>query len=117
MVNAGPSGARMVRVENVRQGDELRVTVADRPGAGYEWTVTEVPEGLVLVGSEWAEPVAAEVGGTRARTFRFRAEQPGSFALVLDLVRPWEPRETTAPADRRVVEVVVEPVGGATPAP
>jgi predicted secreted protein len=110
----GP-GVRMARVKHVRQGDEFRVTVADRPGAGYEWTATKVPDGLVLLGSEWAEPVPPEVGGTRARSFRFRAGRQGSFVLVLELVRPWEPRATTTPVERLVVEVVVEPSGARGP--
>jgi predicted secreted protein len=105
----------MARVKHVRQGDEFRVTVADRPGAGYEWTATEVPDGLVLLGTEWAEPVPAEVGGTRARSFRFRAERPGTCTLALELVRPWEPRQTTAPAERLVLEVAVEPSGAPGP--
>ena len=96
-------------MKHVRQGDEFRVTVADRPGAGYEWTATDVPEGLALVGSEWAEPVPPEVGGTRARALRFRAERPGTFTVTLELLRPWEPSEARAPADHQVVEVVVEP--------
>jgi predicted secreted protein len=96
-------------MKHVRQGDEFRVTVADRPGAGYEWTATNLPEGLVLLGSEWAEPVPPDVGGTRARGLGFRAERPGTFTVALELVRPWEPPETRAPAEQRVVEVLVEP--------
>jgi predicted secreted protein len=90
-------------------GGWFEVTLADLPGAGYEWVVPAVPEGLTELGADWAEPVPAGVGGSRRRTFRFRAERPGSHRLVLELRRPWE--HDRPPARTRTVTVLVEPAG------
>jgi predicted secreted protein len=71
-------------------GAEFEVTVADLPGAGYEWVARDVPAGLAAVGADWAEPAPDLVGGSRRHTFRFRAERSGSYQLVLELCRHWE---------------------------
>jgi predicted secreted protein len=86
-------------------GEQFEVTVADLPGAGYEWVARDVPAGLAELGEDWAEPASELVGASRRRTFRFLAERPGSYQLVLELRRPWE--HDRPPARTRTVEVHV----------
>ena len=87
-------------------GEEFDVVLADLPGAGYEWVLGEVPAGLTLLTTEWAGPLPADVGASRPKAFRFSAEQPGTYDLVFDLVRPWEQSDVT-PARRHSVTVEV----------
>lgn len=89
-------------------GEELEVVLADLPGAGYEWVPREVPAGLVLLGTDWGEPEPSHPGTARRRAFRLAAQQPGSYVLAFDLVRPWEPTDV-APATQHTVAVVVRP--------
>jgi predicted secreted protein len=88
-------------------GTEFAVTVADLPGAGYEWVAGAVPAGLTVVGEDWAEPVPSGVGASRRRTFHLRADRAGSYELVLELRRPWEHDEP--PARTHTVLVTVAP--------
>jgi hypothetical protein len=89
-------------------GEELDVVLADLPGAGYEWTPREVPLGLPLASTGWAEPVPSEPGSSRGRRFRFAARLPGTYDLVFDLVRPWEAPDV-APARQHTASVTVLP--------
>jgi predicted secreted protein len=89
-------------------GEELDVVLADLPGAGYEWTPREVPLGLPLASTGWAEPIPEETGASRRRLFRFAARQPGTYDLVFDLVRPWEAPDV-APARQHTASVTVHP--------
>ena len=82
------------------------MVLSDLPSAGYEWVPIDVPAGLVLLGAEWAAPVAPALGASRDRLFRFRAEQNGAYELTFDLRRPWEPHDV-APHERRVIPVEV----------
>jgi predicted secreted protein len=96
---------------NVALGETFEVTLPDMPGAGYRWLVTDIPDGVRLVGDH---PIATHsdlVGSPRPRTFEFQADREGIYNLRFELVRPWEPRETTPPGDERVVAVVVRPAG------
>lgn len=89
-------------------GEELAVVLADLPGAGYEWGPRGVPEGLVLLGRDWADPLVSEPGAARRRTFRFAARRAGSYELTFDLRRPWESPDV-APAGQHEVSVLVRP--------
>jgi predicted secreted protein len=94
---------------DVFEGQEFEVPLADLPGAGYRWTLTEPPDGITLIDSEWAGPPSELAGTARPRTFRFRAERAGDYDLQFELVRPWEHRESATPADTRAVSVSVRP--------
>ncbi|MGH8894627.1 MAG: protease inhibitor I42 family protein [Actinomycetes bacterium] len=87
-------------------GEEVVVTLADLPGAGYEWMARDLPDGLALVSSELVGQSPTTVGAARARPLRLRAELPGTYVLLLELVRPWEPVDV-APADTRSMTVTV----------
>lgn len=107
----GQRGEDQDHVEGVQriqryEGEELDVVLSDLPGAGYEWAPRSVPSGLVLLAADWATPVPPAVGASRGRTFRFRAERAGTYELLFDLRRPWEPHDVPPP-ERHVVSVVV----------
>lgn len=96
---------------NVAVGETFEVTLSDMPGAGYRWLVKDIPDGIRLVAQD---PIATQsdlVGSPRPRAFEFHADREGIYDLAFELVRPWEPRETTPPADGRVITVVVRPAG------
>jgi predicted secreted protein len=92
---------------NVVLGETFEVTLADLPGAGYRWVVTEIPDGVRLVDDHPVAPGSERLGSPRPRTFEFQADREGSYDLHFELVRPWEPRETTRPADERDITVDV----------
>jgi predicted secreted protein len=92
---------------NVALGETFEVTLSDMPGAGYRWLVTDLPDGVRLI-ADHADAVDSDrVGGPRPRTFEFQADREGTYDLRFEFVRSWEPRETTPPADERVITVVV----------
>jgi predicted secreted protein len=97
-----------VRVD-VLEGQEFEVPLADLPGAGYRWTLTEVPDGITLIESSWAAAPSELAGAARPRAFLFRADEAGDYDLQFEFVRPWEQRESTPPADARTVSVSVRP--------
>jgi predicted secreted protein len=96
--------------QNVRlgEGEVVDLTMDDLPGAGYQWVVRELPDGLTVVSDEMAPPSpSAGVGGPARRTMTVRGDRAGTYDLLLELVRPWEPAGT--PADTRQVAVQVDP--------
>ena len=107
-------GAEEERAEPDRRitatvGAPVTVEVADLPGAGYRWVARDIPDGVRVVGDESEtvlEPVPDRVGGTARGVLRFVAERPGSYVLVLALVRPWEGADV-APAATRIVALDV----------
>jgi predicted secreted protein len=105
--NSGQGPVNDAETVETLAGESFEVTVADLPGAGYEWVARDVPPGLIELGEDWAEPVPEGVGASRRRTFRFRAELPGSYRLVLELRRPWE--HGLPPARTRSLAVQVTP--------
>ena len=90
------------------EGEQFEVVLADLPGAGYEWVPREMPSGVVLLTTDWADPLPPDAGASRRRAFRLAAEQPGSYRLVFQLVRPWESSDV-APAGEHTVSVEVTP--------
>lgn len=104
----GDGQERLDAVQSFRryEGEELDVVLSDLPSAGYEWSPVDVPQGVVLLSAEWAAPVPPALGASRGRLFRFRAERAGTYELLFDLRRPWEPHDVP-PHERRVVSLVV----------
>ncbi|MEO7981046.1 MAG: protease inhibitor I42 family protein [Sporichthyaceae bacterium] len=99
--------------QSLQVGDVLDVTVQDQPAAGYRWETATLPAGLTrLADTAPGETVggrgagAGAVGGSVARVLHLRAERPGSFEVVLQLVRTWE-TGTVPPAQERRLTVVV----------
>jgi predicted secreted protein len=91
------------------EGEEVELTMDDLPAAGYQWVVRRLPEGLTVVSDVVAQPSSsAGVGGPARRTLTVRGDRAGTYDLLLELVRPWEPAGTP-PADTRRVAVQVDP--------
>ena len=75
----------------VADGAEFSVSLASASGAGYVWTVDDIPAGLLLLGNTSAAPAAgAAPGAPMVQTFHWRAEAKGGFTLRFVLKRPWE---------------------------
>lgn len=70
-------------------GDELEVDLEENPSTGYRWTISEVVDGLGLLGDDYdpAENFMVGTGGTRR--FLFRAETEGRQEQHLALSRAW----------------------------
>ena len=94
-------------------GALVSVEVADLPGAGYRWVARDVPDGVRAVagrGDPVPQPVPDRVGGTVRGAVSLVADRPGSYVVVLALVRPWEGPDV-APAATRVVALDVHDAG------
>jgi predicted secreted protein len=93
----------------LREGEVVDLTMDDLPGAGYQWVVRQLPDGLTVVADEVAPPSSsAGVGGSARRTLTVRGDRAGTYDVLLELVRPWEPAGTP-PVDSRQVAVQVDP--------
>lgn len=101
--------------QRLQVGEVLDVSVDDLPGAGYRWEPAGHVSGLVrLPDTEDAAQPSGDrpgVGGTSRRVLHLRADQPGAYEVVLQLVRRWEPPGTTAVQERRLRVRVDEPAG------
>jgi predicted secreted protein len=71
-------------------GSVIVVRLDESPTTGYGWAPLAADEALALVGSDFALPAQAGVGGGGQRTLRFEVRQRGKHLLQLVLVRPWE---------------------------
>ena len=79
-------------------GHPFDVILADLPGSGYVWSCRTVPDGVRLISVQYVAEVPPQVGSARDKQFRFVAERPGQFTVILELKRGWEaePIETRA---------------------
>ncbi len=99
--------------QSLQVGEVLDVVVEDLPGAGYRWEAAPVPDGLVRLpdtGTHAARDTGGDVGGSARRVLHLRAERPGSFLVVLRLVRPWQPAAVPPAQERRLTVVVARPI-------
>lgn len=73
---------------SVPMGGRLHLTLPQRGGTGYLWTVRELPDCLTPITDELRAPTAA-AGSTGQRHWTWRAVAPGTGTLRLELARPW----------------------------
>ena len=85
----------------VAVGAVFDIALGCNPSTGYMWQSNPLPEGLALLGSEFAAPAHAQVGDPGQQTFHLRAERAGHYAVVLVLKRRWE----AEPIETHSVEV------------
>jgi len=71
-------------------GDEIEVTLEEKPTTGFVWTCAVDAGALRLVGDD-ATPAGPAMGAGRLHSFRFSAAGAGRTTLVLRKVRSWEP--------------------------
>jgi hypothetical protein len=82
-------------------GRPFGVVLADLPGSGYMWSCRAVPDGVRLLGAEYVAGLPPEVGSARDKEFRFVAERPGQFTVILELKRTWE----AEPIEERAIRI------------
>jgi predicted secreted protein len=92
-------------------GRPFGVVLADLPGSGYLWSCQAVPNGVRLIGAEYVAGVPREVGSARDKEFRFVAERPGQFTVILGLKRRWEAEPIEERAIRIRARGLESPVG------
>ena len=66
------------------------VPLTSASGAGYQWQLGAVPDGIELLGSEHARAPDAQVGDPGTQVFHLRAGRAGHFVLSFVLKRRWE---------------------------
>ncbi len=97
-------------------GEPIRIALPSHGGAGYLWRLRDEPPGLRLQGSESLAPESgAPPGSPHDTVFTLIATDPGTYAAVFVLQRPWE----SEPVEERVVtiEAGTSPGGPSRPAP
>lgn len=76
-------------------GDQVVITLSEKPTTGYRWEVTSpLPDVVTLVESHYSPKPTGGVGAGGARRVGFRATAVGVTTIVLACRRPWEPDET-----------------------
>lgn len=92
----------------LRQGQELAVTLESNPSTGYSWQVVSGANGVVeQVGEPRFEAPSGEaVGASGVEVLAFEAVGPGSTRIELEYRRPWE--TTATPAETFSLDVTVE---------
>jgi predicted secreted protein len=82
-------------------GHPFGVVLADLPGSGYLWSCRAIPDGIRLLSAEYLAGPPPEVGSARDKEFRFVADRPGQFTVILELKRRWE----AEPIEERVIRI------------
>lgn len=94
----------------VAAGEAFTIVLASNATTGYQWQLSRpLDESVVtLVGSEYEGPggLAPAPGAGGQEVWTFQAVGPGTAAIDLGYVRPWE--EITSPVDSRTFTVVVK---------
>jgi len=97
------------RTVTVAVGATILVKLAGNPTTGYQWRTAKLTgdavkqQGKPAYEARQHPPGMVGVGGTY--TFKFEAVKPGSAALTLHYVRPWE--KGKPPAETFQVKIVV----------
>jgi predicted secreted protein len=71
-------------------GAEVVLRLSENATTGYQWTLTEVPAALTVVGDELTVGRDAAPGAAGERAFTFRAVEPGEGGVRARLARSWE---------------------------
>lgn len=77
----------------VDAGDELHLRLDEIRSSGYRWTpVPPTNDGFVLMDDQLEPPEVegARYGATQCRHLVFKATNPGSHSIVVDLRQPWD---------------------------
>jgi predicted secreted protein len=69
---------------------------------GYTWRVAQDP-GVAILRNERVMPAGSAHGGPSMQVFEFKATNPGSGELIMELKRPWE----SSPTETLMLTVVV----------
>jgi predicted secreted protein len=77
-------------VQVVQVGKKFSIDLEAMPGAGYMWEMTRVPEEIELI-SQDVVSISKAIGGSSTQRFLLLAHASGSYELVFQLKRSWEP--------------------------
>jgi predicted secreted protein len=86
----------------VSKGQEFNVELKSYPGSGAVWHYVS-PDGPQLV-RETTKSQDDSIGSAALQVFTLRADTPGSYNLIFELKRAWEP----SPRGRKEIKVDVE---------
>jgi inhibitor of cysteine peptidase len=89
---------------STRLGEPFTIRLKANPTTGFGWQAIYDPKTVELVGQSY-EHASAGVGGGGEDVLTFRALQPGTVGITLELRRPWE----KGSRESRPYEVHVEP--------
>jgi predicted secreted protein len=71
-------------------GDQVVLRLSEHAGAGYTWSLDELPAGIRLVSDRYEHPGGAPPGAASTRTFELLAAAAGRHRIRLVNARPWE---------------------------
>ena len=98
IASCGGGDASTVVLEQTDTGSEVTLDVGDRvavrleanPTTGYDWVLGPLPDGIVLVSSDFEEPGSSLVGAPGTQTFVFDVVAAGAGILRLEYIRPFD---------------------------
>ena len=86
----------------VKPGTPFNVELGSAPSTGYIWDLQSLPEGVLLLGSDYVGTGPASIdGGGGTQVFHLKTQRPGRFNLLFVHKRKWE----TDPIETRLVEI------------
>jgi len=83
--------------------DRIAVRLTQNASTGYQWSITEISDGLEVESDEVLPPGQIAPGAAGERVIIVRPRQTGNARLFLDLKRQWDQK----PIDHFEVEVNV----------
>lgn len=86
---------------SARTGRDFKVELKTYPGSGAMWRYASL-EGPQLIG-ETTQNLDDSIGAAAVQVFTLRGDRPGSYDLIFELKRAWEP----TPRDRKEIKVDV----------
>jgi inhibitor of cysteine peptidase len=91
----------------VAVGREFTITLESNPSTGYQWQLAKPLDGEIVkrVGSEYQAPETKLLGAPGKEVWTFKGVGPGSTAIELNYLRPWE--KNMPPVASRTFRVVV----------
>jgi inhibitor of cysteine peptidase len=72
------------------QGETFEVRLPENATTGFQWSIAQLPEVVVLLEDDTAAPDGLQPGAAGEHRFRFVVRGAPSGRVVLELRRPWE---------------------------
>jgi inhibitor of cysteine peptidase len=89
---------------STRHTEPYTIRLTGNRTTGFEWQAIYDPQAVELVDRSY-QPASSGVGAGGEDTLTFKALQPGTVSITMELRRPWE----KGPRESRVYQVRVEP--------
>jgi inhibitor of cysteine peptidase len=76
---------------HVRVGDQINVSLDEKPSTGYRWEIEQADTTVLVPGARtYVQAQGTGVGGGGMMSLSFAARSPGTAAIRMKLWRPWE---------------------------